>query len=240
MLNLLLLPILALAPIFAQLPDRGAHQLQLQTPDGLLLYGISIPRGYEPGKPRPLILALHPGGERMPYYGSAFMRQIVAPALSGLDAIIVAPDCPTRAWSDPGADRSVMALLQNTLDNYAIDRRRILVVGFSMGGRGTWFFAAHHSDLFTAAIPMAASIGDESQDRLGTMPTYIIHSRDDQVVPFDPAERNARELEKLGRPVRFEALEGIGHYQMGGYLDALRRAGNWIIERWSKEPSSRK
>src|SRR5262245_36628308 len=135
MLNLLLLPLLT--SLAAQVPVRGTHQLQFQTADGPVLYGISIPRDYEPGKPRPLILALHPGGERMPYYGSAYMRQIIAPALSGLDAVIIAPDCPTRAWSDPVADRSVMALVQNTLDNYAIDRRRILVVGFSMGGRGT-------------------------------------------------------------------------------------------------------
>jgi predicted peptidase len=237
MIKLFLLPLLA--TLSAQVPDRGAHQLQLETPDGTLLYGISIPRGYEPGKPRPLILALHPGGERMPYYGNAFMRQIVAPALNGLDAIIIAPDCPTRAWSDPIADRSVMALIEHTMEHYSIDRRRILVVGFSLGGRGTWYFATHHSDLFTGAIPMAASTGDDSQERMGTIPTYIIHSRIDEVVPFDPAERNARELEKLGRNVHFEPLEGPGHFQMGGYIDALRKAGRWIAERWPKESAPR-
>src|SRR5262245_51653319 len=140
MLNFLLLPLLT--SLAAQVPDRGTHQLQFQTADGPILYGISIPRGYEPGTPRPLILALHPGGERTPGYGSAYMRQIVAPALNGLEAVVLAPDCPARAWSDPVAERGVMALIQNTLDNYSIDRRRILVVGFSMGGRGTWFFAS--------------------------------------------------------------------------------------------------
>jgi predicted peptidase len=127
-----------------------------------------------------------------------------------------------------------MALLENVLGEYAIDRRRILVTGFSMGGRGTWFMASRHADLFTGAIPIAASATGEPIEGLGTMPTYIIHSRNDQVVPFEPAVRNARELERLGRTVRFEELSGVGHYEMGGYVDALRRAVRWVADRWEK------
>jgi predicted peptidase len=231
MLNIFLLPLFA--TLLTQAPERGMRQLRFQAPDGPVLYGISVPDKYEPGQPRPLILALHPGGPPTPYRGSAFMRQIVAPAL-GREAIMIAPDCPTRSWTDPVAERSVMALVENTLNSYAIDRRRILVVGFSLGGRGTWFMSARHNDLFTGAIPMAAPAGDDPADRIGTIPTYIIHSRNDEVVPFEPAERRARELEKTGRPVRFEALDDIGHFQMGGYIDALSRAGRWMSDRWAK------
>jgi predicted peptidase len=201
---------------------------------GTITYGLSLPRGYRGDDPRPLVLALHPGGGRMPYYGADFMRHIVLPALAGLRAIVVAPDCPTRAWSDPASDKGVMELLRKVSADYAIDRRRVLVTGFSMGGRGAWFMASRHPDVFTAAIPMAASIGSEPSDRLGLSPTYIIHSRDDEVVPFGPAERNARELEKLGRAVRFEALRGIEHHEVGGYVEALERGGRWIAERWGK------
>ncbi len=212
---------------------EGVFGRTLSAPDlPQINYGISIPEDYSPEKPRPLVLALHPGGARMPNYGMSFMRSIVLPALGDLDAIVVAPDCPASGWTDPLSDRAVTELLRTVMADYAIDPRRILVTGFSMGGRGTWFMASHHADLFTGAIPMAASIGDEPPDRLATMPTYIIHSRDDRVVPFAPAMTNARALEALGRVVRFEALRGIGHYEMGGYVDALRRAGRWIAERW--------
>jgi predicted peptidase len=129
----------------------------------------------------------------------------------------------------------VMALLGSVLDDYAVDRRRILVTGFSLGGRGTWFMASRHADLFTAAIPMAAPTGDDPIDRLRTIPTYVIHSRDDALVPFAPAERIARQLEQMGRPVRFEALRDLGHFEMGGYVDALKRAGRWIAERWNRQ-----
>lgn len=227
-----------LASVLTGLLSQAAAPAVLQrtfvSPDaGRILYGISIPAGYTSSEPRPLILALHPGGGRTPYYGLSFMRGIVSPALRDLGAIIVAPDCPARAWSDPIAERAVMALLESVMRDYTVDRRRILVTGFSMGGRGTWFMSARHSDFFTAAIPIAGSSGDEPLDRLGRIPTYVIHSRNDQVVPFAPDEHTTLQLEKLGRVVRFEPLDGVSHYEMGGYVDALARGGRWVAERWN-------
>jgi predicted peptidase len=226
--------LLAVVALFAS-DARAAEMrdLALALPgQGELRYGLSVPDDYKQGQPRPLILALHPGGERMRYYGSAYARTIVMPAAADLGAFIVAPDCPTGAWTDAASDQAVMALLDHILRDYAIDRRRVLVTGFSMGGRGTWFMASHHRDLFTAAIPMAASTGDDPIDSLATMPTYVIHSRRDQVVPFAPAERNAQELERLGRVVKFEALSDPTHFEMGAYTPALRRAMQWVSARW--------
>lgn len=232
-MHLLLASVLAAA--ISQPQTSGIHALSFEAPDGrTVLYAVSVPKGYDAQHPAPLVLVLHPGGPRTRYYGASFMRQMVEPALNGLGAVMVAPDCPTVSWTDPGAEQAVMALLGRTLDSYAIDRRRVLVTGYSLGGRGTWFMAARHADLFTAAIPMAAAIGDESVDRLGTIPTFIIHSRDDEVVPFAPAERTARQLAALGRHVRFEALAGLGHFEMGRYVEALREAGRWIEGQWAR------
>ena len=235
----LLLVAIMLAQSAALAPARTRNRTMTVPEVGTITYGISTPGDASPGdlstaKLRPLVVALHPGGERVVNYGSRFMAQVVSPALRDLGAIIVAPDCPTRSWGDAVSDRAVMALIDAVRHEYAIDPQRILVTGFSMGGRGTWFMASHHADLFTAAIPMAAPLGDEPVDRLGLIPTYIIHSVDDQVVPFGPAERNARQLETLGRTIRFEELRGLGHYDMGGYVESLRRASRWINERWGK------
>lgn len=229
--------LLLVAAVFAALMQPPAARIQQRTfqpPEGSTLpYGRSIPGDYDPGRPRPLILALHPGGEKVPFYGAQFMRQVALPGLGALNAIMIAPDCPTRSWSDPVSEKAVMALVDNVLSEYAVDRRRILVVGFSMGGRGTWFMSSHHADLFTAAIVMAGATG-EPLEGLGKMPTYIIHSKEDQVVPFGQAEQRAAALERMGRPVRFEALEALGHFEMGGYVPALARAGGWVAERWQK------
>ena len=228
---------LLLLALIAELAQASAPRFQRRTfraPDGTtILYGRAMPGDYDSRQPRPLVLALHPGGDKTPYYGDQFMRQIFLPGLSGLNPIMVAPDCPTRAWSDPVADQAVMALIDNVIAEYAVDRRRILVVGFSLGGAGTWFMSSRHSDLFTAAIVMAGRT-DEPLERLAKIPTYVIHSRDDQVVPYAQAEQRAAELERMGRIMKFEALKGLGHFDMPGYIGALQRGGRWVTQHWEK------
>ena len=200
---------------------------------GEMPYAVSVPAAYDPATPHALILALHPGGKQGSYYGSLHMRQMFEPALRALNAVVVAPDVPTRRWTSDVSDRGVMALLHQVLETYNIDRARILVTGFSLGGRGTWFFATRHPDFFTGAIPIAGRPGDEPLDALGDMPVHIIHSRADDVVPFGPAEEAARQLEDAGGPVAFTALDRVGHYAMGGYVRSLRDAGDWMIEQWA-------
>ncbi len=201
---------------------------------GKMPYGISIPSGatVNDQTPRPLVLALHPGG-RSVYYGSNFMQRVVEPALRDWEAIIVAPDVPSRRWADPVSERAVLDLLDHVMTQYTIDTDRVLVTGFSMGGRGTWFFATRHADLFTGAIPMAASSGDDDLAGLGTMPVHVIHSPEDEVVPFGQAKETAELLAEQGHPVRLLRVAGLGHYNMGGYVEPLQQASQWMKEQWT-------
>ena len=225
LLSLLALVVQPAAPKF--------EQRTFKTPDGMTMrYGLSVPGDYNASRPRPLVLALHPGGSA-PYYGDGFMRSIFLPGLRELAPIMIAPDVPGRSWTEPRAEQAVMALMTAMVDEFAIDTRRILVVGFSMGGAGTWHLSARHPDRFTAAIVMAGRT-DQPVATLARIPTYVIHSRNDEVVPFGQSEDRARALEKLGRPIRFDALSGVSHYEMGSYVDALARGGRWVGERWGR------
>jgi predicted peptidase len=228
---------LLLAALIAQIAQVDGFTFErrtFRTPDGgTMRYGIAIPATETAGKPRPLVLALHPGGgTAQPYYGDGFMRSVFLPPLRSLDPVMIAPDVPARAWTEPLSEQAVLALVQSTLSEHAIDRDRILVMGFSLGGAGTWFMSSRHPEVFTGAIVMAGRT-DEPVERLGRIPTYIIHSRNDQVVPFGQAQYRALALENLKRPVVFELLRGVGHHEMGGYTEALERAGKWIAEQWA-------
>jgi predicted peptidase len=224
--------LLALA-LTAQPATPRFEQRTFTTPDGSTMrYGLSVPGDYDAARPRPLVLALHPGGSG-PYYGDGFLRSIFLPGLREMAPIMIAPDVPGRAWTEPRAEQAVMALVTAIIGEFAIDTRRVLVVGFSLGGAGTWYLSARRANRFTAAIVMAGR-SDEPLASLGTIPTYVIHSRDDEVVPFGQAEERVRALEKMGRPVTFDALSGMGHYAMGSYIGALTRGGRWVTERWER------
>ena len=204
----------------------------IDVPDhGQMGYTISVPRDLNDDEPRPFILALHPGGGSR---GGPFLYQIVEPALRDWGAIIVAPDSPNRRWSVESAEQSVLFLMDDILERYPIDRTRVLVTGFSMGGAGTWFMASHHPERFSGAIPIASRPRDNPLDHMGSMPVHVIHSRDDELVEIGPARNAADTLLELGHLVKFTELAGIGHYAMGGYVDALRQAGVWMWDQWEQ------
>jgi predicted peptidase len=230
-----LLSLLALVAALQQPNTPGMYTMSFPVPGAdPMRYALMLPRGYNGREARPLILALHPGGQRFPGYGASFVQQIVAPGLSSLGAIIVAPDVPTRSWTDEIADRAVLALVKSVMSEYKVDPARVMVVGFSLGGRGAWFHSSRHTDVFKAAIVMAGSTGDEPIDKLATVPTYVIHSRDDEVVEFEPTDKAVKELKRLKRTIEFEPLVGPTHFTMGGYIDSLARGGRWIADRWKK------
>ncbi len=215
----------------------GLHDAAIEVDAaGTVTYGFWVPRDLDAGEPRPLVVALHPGGSPGPGYGAQFLRSIVGPALQEWGAVVVAPDAPGRRWNDETSERGVLALVDDVRARYPIDPARILVTGFSMGGRGAWHMAARHPDLFTAAIPMAARSDPDDARRVGDMPVFIIHARDDEVVPFEPAERLAQEMEARGQTVSFLPLDGVGHFRMG--VAPLRTAGDWVRQRWAERRAS--
>jgi predicted peptidase len=217
-------------------PAQVVEQTTFTLSDGSTMrYGIAVPNGYErSGPPRPLVLALHPGGRDV-YYGASFMRGIVEPALRSWGAVMIAPDVPDRSWSTAASDRAVLELVEHVMSEYTIDRTRVLVTGFSMGGGGTWYMASRHPEVFTGAIVMAGSAGDAAIAEL-RIPIYLIHSPDDDTVPFGPAEAAYRALAARGHAVEMRVLPGVSHYMMAAYTPPLRLAGNWMLERWAARP----
>ena len=195
-------------------------------------YAISLPPSYSSSTPAPLILALHYGiGNRdSTGVGSDLVKGIIGPALEGLGAIIVAPDSVRGNWSTSENEKAVNALLDMVMAQYAIDRKRVAVTGYSMGGTGSWYLAEKFPERFSAVLPIASR---PPASAVGwRLPVLAIHSRDDQVVPFDPAAARIAEIQKAGVNARLIALTGIAHYEAGRFREPLRQAIPWLQEVW--------
>jgi hypothetical protein len=141
-----MVPISVAAQVLGDQPvfDPGLHRLKLVFTDGSAIdYAISIPSGYSSATPVPLILALHFGvGRRNPAgAGRDVVQVLFGPALEDLGAIIVAPDTVRGNWRSPENEKAVNALLDMVLAHYSIDKNKVAVTGYSMGGAGSWHFA---------------------------------------------------------------------------------------------------
>ena len=221
-------------------------------------YTLGLPDNLESNRPTPLVLALHygwGGGELPEYFGMTFLMRLVAPALEELEAIIVAPDCPESDWHHPRSQRAIRAILEAVQSEYAVDPDRRLIAGFSLGGTGTWLLAAEHPDSISAAIAIATAPtlapGDTTfrteyqrlmdggtvlwRESLATTPFFVIHSRDDQLIPFAPVARAMDSLTAWGASIEFLAIDGPGHYDIEAYIEPLSSAVPWVRRLWYRD-----
>jgi predicted peptidase len=106
--------------------------------------------------------------------------------------------------------------------------------GGNLSGRGTWYLAARNQDVFTVALPMAGRPQPDSVDVEWKIPLYVIHSRDDEVVPYEDAERVVRELKNKAATIEFVLLEGITHHETERCVQSLREAVPWIRKAWER------
>ena len=65
-------------------------------------------------------------------------------------------------------------------------------------------------------------------------PLYVIHSRSDELFPIEPAATAVTKLQDQGNDVEFVVLDGVTHYNAGGYIEPLRAAVPWLKEKWAK------
>ena len=212
----------------------GLHNLSLsRTDEPAVRYSIYIPRNYSRSGGVPLILALHfsvGAGGTSAGAGGDVIRTLVGPAFAEMDAVIVAPDAVQGDWTTGENEKAVKALLDMVLARYSIDRKRVAVTGFSMGGEGAWHFAEKFPAMFSAVIPVA---GKPPASAAGwKLPVFAVHSKDDQVVPFGPTESRIEELQKAGVNAKLVPLTGITHFETARFRDGLRQAVPWLREVW--------
>ncbi|MCU0290457.1 MAG: prolyl oligopeptidase family serine peptidase [Thermoanaerobaculaceae bacterium] len=233
LLILSIITVSTVCAIAARAADGPTVREEVLAPGGQR-YTISIPDGYTPGKPVPLVLALHYGGTVTPYYGKPFLVNLVEPALRKLGAIIVAPDCTAGRWTDPQAEADVLTLLDHVGKTWEVDPARTLITGYSMGGMGTWALAAKHQDLFAAALIVAGRPQEDSAEVAWRIPLYVIHSRADEVVPLEPTADIAKVLEEKGVKIKLVVVDGLTHYQVPAFAPFMREAIPWIKRTWKK------
>ena len=215
----------------AQLPP-GVHYETVTTPSGeTLRYSISVPPNYNGSDPVPLVVALHYGGEVKPFYGGGMIDVLVQPGFAKLGAILVAPDALGGGdWKTSANERAVEWLTRSILQSYAVDPKKVVITGYSMGGEGAWHIGGRNQDLYTAVVPVE---GDPAGRHLDwTIPVFVIHSSADEVVPIGPVERQVQALRSKGAEITLRTVDGLSHYETDKFAKQLETAVLWLQGTW--------
>ena len=138
---------------------------------------------------------------------------------------------PRRA-AEARSEAAVLALLDHVAAKWPVDKRRVVVTGYSLGGGGTWHLVARHPERFCAAVPVA---GWPAEAADGSVPIYAIHGRRDEVVPLGPTEKAIDALRAKGANVALVVVDRPTHYETGRFVEPLRGAVPWLKRIWAEK-----
>jgi predicted esterase len=208
--------------------------------DGTLQpYGIRVPAGFDARAARryPLIVFLH---------GSASDETNLSgfDFLSEGDAIEIAPRGrgPSNAFTRDHAQEDIEEAIAAAIESYPIDRTRIVLTGFSMGGYGVYRTFYEHPERYRALAVFsgAPDLGsqyfpseghpnftdDRTLARFKAVPMFIFHGLQDLNCPFPVTQEVVAKLGRAGAKVELVTEEGAGHQRPGP--EALRRYHEWL------------
>jgi predicted peptidase len=86
----------------------------------------------------------------------------------------------TTALPTPSA-QAALALLDSLTGHLPIDRKRIYITGYSMGGEGTFDFLTRRPHLFAAAIPICSVADTARAGLIYQIPVWAFHGDQDDV-----------------------------------------------------------
>jgi len=165
-------------------------------------YAIKLPKGYDDSTERwPMILHLHGSG-------AGSLKNVQA-SLDSFNRPFVMV-CP---FSEGGWDPDTLAkLVKEVIAKYRVDADRVYLMGYSMGGHGTWDLACKHPHLFAAIAPIAGW-GDalSAGDVLCAMPVWAFHGAKDTTIEPEMSKILVETINAHGGDARLTLLPDVGH-----------------------------
>ena len=197
-------------------------------------YGLYVPTTYDAAHASPMTVWLHwrgPGGENGAYYDPNMVWQLGEQR----GDIIVAPrGRGDSGWYVGDSQVDVFDAMSDAEHLLHVDRDRVYVGGYSMGGWGTYVMAGLHPDLFAGGFsivgppalglwPYPSQPTDPQNDRpllwtnplVGNfrhMPFVVFEGTDDELVPFTGPMAQTNTMLANKQPYRFYLYDGYEHF----------------------------
>lgn len=189
------------------LVEQGSGANAVTIPMDYLLY---LPQEYEEGSTWPLVVYLHGAGSRG--HDPELLRREWLPGqiVQGkqFNFILLSPQCPANSGWSP---KLVVGLIEHISSSLSVDRKRVYLTGYSMGGYGTWATASYDPGRFAAIAPLCGGGDVEQAERLKNIPIWAFHGDKDNVVPLEASQAMVDAVMKCGGQVKFTEFLGAGH-----------------------------
>ncbi len=212
-------------PWLGRTGDLKRHY-RLDAADEIMPYRLYVPNGYSPRKPLPLIIALHGlGGTEDSFfeaYGGTLPKlaeergYILAAPLGyrvdgGYGVALGGGNDPAMVRSRALSEQDVFEVLAEVRARYAVDDKRIYLMGHSMGAIGTWAIAAKTPAQWSA-LGLFSGFGLASTAKtIGNIPQFVVHGDADPTVPVGGSRVMVAALRNVGAELQYIEVPGGNH-----------------------------
>ena len=176
-------------------------------------YAQYLPKDFDNTKKYPLVLFLHGAGERGDDLEGAtrhgYMKYVREEGRE-YPFICIAPQCPVMKYWGCYTE-SLLAFLDYLEESLPIDKKRIYMTGFSMGGMGTFMLAMAAPDRFAAIAPVCGCGISWNGGVLKDMPVLMYHGDCDSIVPINESVDMLTSINRRGGSAQLKICYGVGH-----------------------------
>jgi len=231
--------LLLVTPLFVFSQDRGLYLSGSFGHKGdSLPFRILLPENYDLSKEYPLVVFLHGAGERgddnesqLQWGADLFLNNRLK-----YPAIVVFPQCakddywakvkhrekkkigkrfkfPLSVGKPNTSLRLTYLLIQQLMQDEAVDPKRVYIAGLSMGGMGTFEMLTRYPNKFAAAIPICGGGNPNHTFNYAKKTSlWIFHGDADPVVGVRHSRRMAKQLKKFKADVKYTEYKDVDHF----------------------------
>jgi predicted esterase len=199
---------------------------------------VTLPDGFDKSEEAVLIVALHPYGGNMEMTTGRWKE-----AAAELGAILLTPQGAFSLSDDSyewGAkidpiEESVLDAVDDVLEEYKVDKDKIVITGFSQGGSVAWALAVRNPDIFCGVIPVACKLPSGldkalEDEEVKELRVFAAVGEDDNEELVDGCRRAVKRFKQLGAQAKLRVYEGVGHGLPDNAAAEQVKAVRFVIE----------
>lgn len=158
---------------------------------------------------------------------------LISEAIYGKNpSFVIAPEAPTGTKSFKEISARIYALIEHMTSHLPVNRDRIYVTGYSMGGMGSWALIAGRPEMFAAAAPIGGPLGGTKVGELPNMPIWLHFGELDRVDEFRALAKQLQETNPAFKSTEYPGADHVGfHFKVAKdpafyeWLFAQKRGG---------------
>jgi predicted peptidase len=143
--------------------------------------------------------------------------------------VIIAPQCKTEGSWDGQNSAAVLEIIDDLVKNLAVDKKRIYLTGYSMGGYGTFHLLGEEPKLFAAGVPIAGGGDPNKAEIYKKVPVWVFHGAKDETVKPEQSRRMVEALKEEKSDVKYTEYED-GDHGIAGRVYADVKLHEWLFE----------